>query len=81
MVREEEERPGGAEFLALEQHRRARAQQQQSRHGPEPAGAASAVAALAATRVGDLIVVFEKGDERDGGRSRAGVPRRFFCHV
>jgi len=68
---EEEEGRGGAEFLALKEHRRAGDEQQEGGHGTEPARGSQFIQAIAAGRVGELVVVLDVVDET-GGRDADG---------
>ena len=66
MVREVQERRRGGEFLALEEHRRAGAQEHQRGHRLVQARAGQELDPVAAGRVGDLVVILQAGDEGGG---------------
>src|SRR5439155_9710759 len=61
---EVKERRGGAEFLALEKHRRPRSEQQQRSHRAEPARRSLLPGAQSEAGVGDLVVIFDEADKR-----------------
>ena len=63
LVAEIQERTRRRELLALEEHRRGRAEQLQGRHGAEAAGRRQLVQPLAAGRVRHLVVVLKIADE------------------
>ena len=81
VVGEVEERRGRGELLPLEQHRRAGPSSSSAVSARSGRGSSSWWHAHAAAGVGDLVVVLEEVTNADGGRSNAGVPRRFFCQV
>src|SRR4029077_20039860 len=62
-VRKKHERCRRVEFLALKQHGRVWTEQQQRRHRPPAPRTRHGMAALAARRVRDLIVILEERDE------------------
>ena len=66
MIGKIKERARGREFLTLKQHRNAGHQQQERRHRAPAARARQRVQALAGDRIGDLVVVLQKDDERLG---------------
>jgi hypothetical protein len=63
---------GRGELLTLEEHRCARREEQERRHGAEAAGTGRPMQALAADRVRDLIVVLDEGDEGRGRQIEGG---------
>lgn len=72
VVGKEDERAGGTELLALEEHRGARPEQREGGHGAVPPRARELSHAAPATRVGHLIVVLDEGDERGGPNAPRG---------
>ena len=79
-VAEEQERLGGGEFLAHEQQRRLRREQQHGRDGFHHRRGGEVAQALAEGAVADLVVVLQEIDERQqaaGGRS----VRRAICRA
>ena len=82
MIGEIQKRVRGREFLAHEQHRRLRPEQQQRGQCPVPARRGQRVRAQAARRVGDLVVVLQEVDEvRGGDISRRRCPRCLPCRA
>src|SRR5262249_20787841 len=62
VIREESKRLGSGEFLPHEQHWRLGRKQKQRGQSTVAAGAGELMQALAIKRVGDLVVILQKGD-------------------
>ena len=76
-MREEQERSGGRELLALKEHRGAGTEQEIGGQGAQATGVSGRGESLAAARVGDLIVVLQIVDEAPGldAARRRAAPR------
>ncbi len=79
MVREEQEGMGGGKLFPLEEEGGPGPEQQESYESAKTSWAHHAREARAMHRVGDLIVILQKRNKLSGARSRANVPRGFFC--
>src|SRR5690625_2861738 len=71
MIGKIEKRLCRTEFLTLKKHRCAGQQQKQCRHCPIPAGTRSLMSAMSVSRIGELIVIFEKIDKNRRRKSES----------
>src|SRR6478736_2413745 len=76
MVGKKQKRTCRREFLSLEQHRRARCQQQQGSHGSITSGAAQAARPFPMGGISNLIVVLDENDELIGSQIERGMTPR-----
>src|SRR5215469_6497467 len=77
MIGEEQERARRGEFLALEEHRNSRHQQEIGSHRTKATGARQRVTALASSGIGDLVVVLQKDDKAFRWQIERGRPTGF----